>query len=472
MLGWLAGGFWAWELWHWLGAHADLSAQGLWLQDLALRLGQGGSLRSWDLPPSPALLPDLGLLSLLGGLGHDPERVQRCFGLILGLLAWKYLARLIRRLWSVDKGLSRVLGAAGLLLGLALGPLSGAWLLPGQHGGALVLALAAWSWGLKQKERPSGWGATLWGALALGLVGAGDLWALAWTLPVLAFLALRSRSAAWPRWVAGLLLALGSAYWGHQWLVALAGRVVQPAWPLLREWDGPALLAQGALWWPSLRLAGLLGLLALSLWVWPLEGRSAGLRVLGLGWWVLALGSAWAGLRLGLSGGAWLYPLWPLLWLLPALLVERWPAWDKTVLLGVLLAALLALPSAPPAQPSLTEQAQWLEASLGPDRRYGWADPARARGLRLASPKGLILAGVLLGPDGVQSPAWCADRSLLLEGAVMDRPEFVVVNGLVRSAVKARLGEPSGVFNGGGLELWVYQAAAQRLRRTVNGGKA
>jgi hypothetical protein len=221
-----------------------------------------------------------------------------------------------------------------------------------------------------------------------------------------------------------------------------------------------------------LRSAALVAALALGLWLWPLEGRSAGLRVLGLGWWVVALGGAWAALRLGLSGWAWAFPLWPLLWLLPSLLVERWPAWDKAVLLGVLLAALLALPKPAAQAPSLKDQAQWLEASLGPDLRYGWADPARARGLRLASARGLVLAGVSVTAVGAQSPAWCADRSVLVEGAVLERPQFVVVDGLDRAAVTARLGSPSGVFKGAGLELWVYQAALPRLQRTMVGGKA
>jgi hypothetical protein len=461
MLGWLAGGLWAWQLWHWLGLHADLSAQGLWMQELAHRLAMGGSLSTWDLPPAFGWLPDLGLLDALRGLGSDPERVQRWFGLILGLFAWKYLARLIRRLWPMAKSVSRVLAASGLLLGLMVAPVPGLghWPMPGQHGTALILAMAAWSWGLKQKERPSGWLATMVGAVVLGLVGAGDPWALLWILPVLGSLSLRLRPASWPRLLMGLALALGSAWWARQWLLGHAGRLVEPDWRQLTRVDAAGLLAQASLWWAGLKvLLGAVGLGAV-LWLWPRPERGSGLRVLGLGWGLAVLGSAWVGWSLRLSGAAWAYPLWPLLWLLPALVVERWPAWDKALVLAILLLALL-LPQRPlSAVPASALQVQWLEAGLGPQRRYGWADPALARRLRLASPHGLVVAGVLVRPEGALSPAWCSDRTLLDDGAALQRPQFVVVNGLDEAWLKGRLGAPAGVLEGLGLKVWLLGPA-------------
>jgi hypothetical protein len=464
MLGWLAGGLWAWALWHWLGLHGDLSAQGLWLQELARRLAQGGGLHSWDLPPAFGLVPDLGVLDALRGLGADPERVQRWFGMILGLFAWKYLGRVIRRLWAVPKGVSRVQAAAGLLLGLFVAPLPGLghWLVPGEHGSALVLALAAWAWGLKQKERPSGWAMTSLAALALGLAGAGDPWALLWALPVLGVLGLRLRRSAWLRLALGLLICLGSAWSGRQWLADQAGRLVEPSWAALGRFDAGLWQAQASLWWAALKVPLGVAALGLALWSWPLPGRASGLRVLGLGWWLAALASLWAAFSLQLSGAAWAFMLWPLVWLLPAFVVERWPAWDRAMLLALLLLALLPQRASAVAGASLKAQAQWLEASLGPERRYGWGAPALARGLRLASGQGLVLAGVLTTPQGVASPAWCADRELLSEGAALERPQFVVVNGLDEALLKARLGAPVGVQQGQGLNVWLLGQGAGR----------
>ena len=459
MLGWLAGGVWAWALWHWLGLHADLSAQGLWMQELAQRLALGGSLHTWDLPPCFSLLPDLGLLKVLRGLGPDPERIQRWFGFLLGLLAWKYLARLLRGLGGLQKGPARVLSAAGLVLGLALAPLPGLehWMVPGEHGSSLVLALAAWAWGLRQKDRPSGRLATLVAATLLGLVGASDPWALLWTLPVLAALAWRCRREAWPRLAAGLLLSLALAWWGRRLLVGLAGRVVEPDWGRLAAFDGVAWRAQAGLlglaWAPAAGFA----LLGLGLWLWPLASRSSAWRVLGLGWWMAALGSLWVGFSLGLSGAGWAFLMLPLLWLLPALLVERWPAWGKPILLGLGLWVLFMPSGAIPARPSLAEQCRWMQASLGPQRRYGWASPALARGLRLASGGALVLEGVLPQSEGPVVLAWCADRALLSDGAAVHRPQFVVLPGLDETWLRAQLGSPRAVMQGQGLKIWLLE---------------
>jgi hypothetical protein len=79
--------------------------------------------------------------------------------------------------------------------------------------------------------------------------------------------------------------------------------------------------------------------------------------------------------------------------------------------------------------------------------------------LRLASPHGLVVVGVLVRPEGALSPAWCSDRTLLDDGAALQRPQFVVVNGLDEAWLKGRLGAPAGVLEGLGLKVWLLGLA-------------
>ena len=199
MSGWLAGIFLAWRLWVWLLPRLDVSAAGLYLQDLLGRLQAGGHLGTWDLPAAPCLFPDLGLAWFCQTQRADPLAAQRAYGLLLGLLAWASLAWLLRSLWGLSRAKSRVYAAMGMLLVLALsGPGLDSWLFPAQHGVAWVAALGLWAWTLDQKERPDGWlGTFIWAAMA-GALAASDPWFALWALPALLLLALRARPKVWP----------------------------------------------------------------------------------------------------------------------------------------------------------------------------------------------------------------------------------------------------------------------------------
>jgi hypothetical protein len=469
MSGWLAGIFLAWRLWVWLLPRLDVSAAGLYLQDLLGRLLGGGQLGTWDLPASPSLFPDLGLAWLCRNRHGDPLAAQRVYGLVLGLLAWVSLAWLLRSLWGLGKAQSRVYAAMGLLLMLSLsGPGLDTWLFPAQHGFAWVSALGLWAWALRQKVQPDGWwGSLVWAGMA-ALLAAGDPWFAWWTLPPLALLALRCRPVVWLRLAVAAGLALGLAFLLRQSLAQHAVSLAQPAWDSLsgQPWPGPA-----AAWaWWSGRLAPLWPMLAgsglgLVLWAWPQPERESGPRVLLLAWLILALGGALLALRLDLPGLGWAYPLMLPGLLLPLLAAERWPAWNKAALLVPLLASLFLIVPSPGlsgAAAQRQEQGVWLRQALPADTRYGWAAPAPARALRLISQGSLVMAPVLTGKDGVLPQAWGGDRSLWSEGAALERPQFVLLDGLDGGTVQRRLGKPSQVLEHGTSVLWIYHGPQAR----------
>ncbi|HTB35360.1 MAG TPA: hypothetical protein VK842_10880 [bacterium] len=464
MSGWLAGIFLAWRLWAWLLPRLDVSAAGLYLQDLVGRLSHGGSLGTWDLPASPGLFPDAGLVWFCQSQQVDPLAAQRLYGLLLGLLGWACLAWLLRCLWPLTKPQSRVYAATGLLLVLSL---SGAgldtWLFPAQHGAAWLSALGLWAWTLRQKEKPDGWlGTLIWAALAAGLA-ASDPWFALWALPPLLLLALRCRPDQWPRLAVAVGLGLGLSYLLRTSLKQHSVSLAQPPWDSLATRPWPSL-AQAWAWWSG-RLAPLWPLLAasgagLALWAWPQKDRHSGPRVLLLGWLILALGGAILALRLDLPGLGWAYPCMLPGLFLPLLVSERWPAWNQVALLVPLLASLLCITPGPGlsgAAAQRQEEAGWLRSVLAQDAHYGWAAPGPARALRLVSQGGLVLAPVLTGKDGVQPQAWCGDRSLWSEGAVLQRPQFVLADGLDESVIRRRLGAPDRVLEHGGSALWIYQ---------------
>lgn len=461
MLGWLAGALWAWRLWAYLGAHVDLSAMGLYLQDLQARLAAGGTLSTWDLPPCPALFPDLLWIWVARAWNSDPLAIQRLYGMIVGLLAWKYLARLLRGLWPLEKGPSRLLAASGLLAGLCLAPSPSwnAWLLPGQHGGLVLGSLAAWSWLLRQKERASGWAATLGLGLLVGALAACDPWAMLWLLPAWLLLALRLRFAAWARVGLGLLVAVAMAYAGRRWLDGHSAHLAEPVWSYVTGPGREAWAATVDRWksmagpaWPLLAAVGL----ACLLWAWPQPSRHSGLRVLGAACLVIASSSVLLALLMDLKGlGCWFWML-PSLFLLPALVAERWPALGRAAVLAPVLASLLAPSFAGSDALALRRQRQaaWLQAQpapLGPG--HGWADPGLARGLRLLSGGRLSLAPVLTDPQ-LRPAAWAGDRSLVVDLLAQDRPRYVIADGLDAVRLGAGLGAPYTAVQGQGLTVW------------------
>ena len=462
MSGWLAGIFLAWRLWVWLLPRLDVSAAGLYLQDLLGRLAGGGHLNSWDLPAAPCLFPDLGLAWFCRSQRADPLAAQRLYGLLLGLLAWASLAWLLRSLWALNKAQSRVYAATGLLLVLSLSQagLDG-WLFPAQHGTAWVSALGLWAWALQQKEKPDGWRGTLvWSAVA-GLLAASDPWFGLWAVLPLVLLMLRCRPRVWLRLALALVVGLGLAYVLRQRLALQVASLASPPWDSVtaQAWPG---LAESWAWWSG-RLAPswplwILSSLGLSLWLWPLEERHSGPRVLLLSWVLVSLASALLALRLDLPGLAWAYPLMLPALLLPLLVAERWPDWSRVAVLAPVLAGLLLIPADAGLSKAAQRQGQaaWLQQDLPADQRYGWAAPAAARSLRLISQGHLVLAPVLTGKDGVQPQAWCGDRSVWSEGAALERPQLVLMDGLDESVVLKRLGKPKEILEHNGSRCWIY----------------
>lgn len=467
------GAAWLWSLWAWLGLHPSLHSDALYLYDLLSRLGAGGTLASWDLPPGPSLFPDLGLLWLAKKAAPQPVECLRFYGLIMGFWLWRVLAGLLRELLGLDKAASRSLAAAGLLLGLVLTPAEGglaAWLLPSHHGAAFVAALSVWAWGLRQRRKPSGFWATQWLALLAGLLLSSDLFFAFWALLPLALLALRLRREGQQRLAMGLFTALAMGWVSMTWMRAYAARVPHVNWDFVL---GPLRPSS----WSVLGLLGGLGLrqgaallgaalAGLGLWAWPLPGRDDA-PAFALGAWALAsLSSLLACVMLASVSGRYFYVLLlvPVL-LLPALLAERKLAWAQAAVLAPLLAVLLWTGApADAAQPPLElRQAAWLDQQLAPrGLRYGLAEYGQARPLRLFSRSGAQMAPVVLGKEKVDPYLWIGDRLLLSEGGALMAPQYVVVNGLDEAGLLYHFGPPKERLSGEGLQLWILPVVGKR----------
>jgi hypothetical protein len=467
ILSWLLGALWLGVLWVWLGLHPSLHSDALYLYDLLQSLQAGGHLSTWDLPPAPSLWPDLGLLGLCKAIAHDPLSTQRAYGLAMGAWLWLELSRLLRRLFDLPPAGARAWAAAGLLCALMFAPAGTGlmdWVVPGHHGAAFCIALYVWAWALKQREQPDAWMNSLVKGLGLGLLAASDAALWPWAFLPFACLALRLRRPAMLR-LAGLAAAAALGAWlSGLWLQHSGARVASVRWAFILQRDGAAwrsVLAQLSAWLAQHWELGVLSLASLLLWAWPRAQRGSGPRVLLLGWALAALASLVLASLLGSINGRYLYLL---LWLpplfLPFLLAERWPALEGPSLLAPALAGLLWL-MAPahrslPPKPAQVVQVEALEQALKVrGLKYGWADYWMARPLRLLGQDG-VLCVPMISADGQVTPyAWIGDRSLLDQGAALERPQFVVLNGLDEGAVRARLGAPQVRMEFEGLTLFI-----------------
>lgn len=473
MLGYALGLLWLLALGAWLSLHPALHADALYLHDLLQTLQAGRGLGGWDLPPAPSLFPDLGLLRLAYAFSDNLVEAQRLYGLAMGLLLWLLLARLLRPLLGLSKSLSRAHSAAGLLLALLLLPAGsgvGDWMQPSHHGMALLGSLWLWSWVLLQKEQASGWAATLGVGVGLGLMAQSDRLLWVWGAMPLALLALRLKGPGRLR-VLGLLLlaALVSAL--AQWAMERTGaRIATARWSYIfsrSAADWKAVLGQlPGLLQAHLGLA-LAATLALGLWLRPQARRHSGPRVLLLGWALAALASLGVASLLGSFSPRYLtLLLWLPVALLPVFLAERSEAWEKPALLLPLLGALLLLGSqksaAQASGPLEQQRAAALDAELGPrGLRYGWADYWQARPLRLLSGQGLLLAPVISDARGVDPYLWIGERGLFMQGDVLNKPQFVVSNGLDPAALQARLGTPPEIVTVQDLTVWLLVRGAK-----------
>lgn len=467
ILSWLLGALWLGVLWVWLGLHPSLHSDALYLYDLLQSLQAGGHLSTWDLPPAPSLWPDLGILAACKVLAHDVLTTQRAFGLCMGFWLWSALGKLLRRLFELPKAGARAWAAAGLLTALMFAPLGTGmmdWLLPGHHGAAFCAALGLWAWALKQREKPAGWVSSAFEGLGYGLIAASDAALWPWAFLPYACLALRLRKPGVLRLLLLAAVAALSAWLGALWLQHAGARVATVRWSFILERSGAqwgAALAQLPAWLMQQRELAALGLASLILWAWPRPERSSGPRVLLLGWALAALGSLLLATLLGSVNGRYLYLL---LWLppllLPFLLAERWPALEGPSLLAPALAGLLWLTApahrALPPKPAQLVQVEALEQALKVrGLQYGWADYWNARPLRLLGSTGAVCVP-MISADGALTPyAWIGDRSLLSQGAALERPQFVVLNGLDEGAVRAQLGAPKERMEFEGLTLFI-----------------
>jgi hypothetical protein len=465
MLGLLWGFLCLALLWIRLGAGVGLHADALYLADLLQGLRQGQGLSRWFLPPAPSLFPDLGLL-WVAGWGRDVVGAQRVFGLLMGAWLWIALARLLRRCFDLPVGGSRALAAAGLLGTLALTPIEGGladWTLPGHHGAAWIASLSLWAWVLRQRDRPSSWGRTLGGAVLAGWLLASDLLFLFWGILPAAVLARGLRRETQKRLLvaSALLLLVG---WLARKLPGFLGArvaVVQLSYIKSRTWNDWSTIL--ALIPDFLRAqAGLLlaAAVAFLLGVWGALGRFGALRALGWAGLVAVGASLALGVLMGSFSGRYLYPLLLPALLLPALVAARSATWSRAALLIPALIGLLGLatPEAFASGPPWQRRAQALDAFLGSrGLRWGWADYWHARPLRLLSTRGTVCLPMIATDAGVSRYIWMVQEDLFVRGAALERPQFVVLNGLEPAAVTATLGPPREVRVVEDLRVWLYQ---------------
>lgn len=480
MLGLLLGALWLALLWSFLGQHPSPNADALYLSDLLQCLKAGRGIGSWDLPPAPSLFPDLGLLWLARLMTHSLMDSLRVYGLLLGTGLWLLSARFLKALFRLRRGLAWSYAAAGLILGLLLSPAGSGitgWALPGHHGAAFIAALGYWAWTLRQKERASSWGRSLFLALLLGLLAHSDrvLWIWA-ALPML-LLSLRLNLAGQRRVWALLGLALLLAWLTGLALGATGARRATLHWQYLflrshAEW----LAVLGGLPAFLQSYAALLLAMALSVGLWILAPtpRDSAFRVTLLAWGLVALLSLAMATLLGSFNGRYLYPvlLVPVL-LLPLFLAERGPSWDRPALLLPALLGLLWLgaPSARAAEgdwsgvPEL-QDARALDGLLAmKGLRFGWADYWHARTLRLFSRRGTLCAPMICADGQVDPYLWIGERELFMQGDVLTRPQFVVTNGLDPAALQSKLGSPPEIVALQGMTVWLMVPGQHGGRR-------
>lgn len=477
MLGLLMGALWLGLGWVWLGLHPTGHADALYLSDLLQCLSAGRSLGTWDLPPAPSLFPDLGLLACLRGFTPTLLASLQAYGTLMAAALWLVLARLLRQVFQISGGLARAHSAAGLILVLCLCPLGSgllAWNLPGQHGWAFIVALGLWAWALRQKERPSGLGRSLILAFFLGLLVQSDPVFWVWAILPVALLSLRLNRAGHRRLGAMLLLTGFSAWLAGRALAATGARTASLQWRFIflrSAEDWAALSLQGPIFIRT--HAVLLGVvvLALGLWVWPRAQVHKPLRLLFRAWIPAALFSVGLATLLGSVNGRYLYPLllFPVV-MLPLLLAERFQSWTQAALLLPLLLALLSwgAPSARAVTVPLPAQvqSQALDAVLADyGLRFGWADYAHARPLRLFSQQGTLYAPMVSADGQVDPYLWSGERELFMQGDVLTRPQFVVSNGLDSQALQAKLGPAPRTVMVQGLTVWLMTRNGRGAKR-------
>jgi hypothetical protein len=453
-------------LWAWLGTYPALHADAMTLSEVWLGIQHGQGVGSWLFSGACSLFPDLGATALASCWTQDLAGWQRWHGFFIGAgVAWG-AARLMRQQWDLNPWQARAFAAAGLILGLVLcQPLGfGALFSPGHHGWSCVMALWAWAWVLRQEQRPSSWGYSLFLAVVWGLTWASDGMFAVWGLLPVLFLALLQSS--WPRnriivsfvfaWLVkkvalNRLEATGAKVGVFRWSYAQAHAAqlwqgFQQGLPGLLHGEAPFLIA---------------GLLSLLLWTWLAWKRSQGWRILAA--WALA--AVCNGLLCVLIGSApryVLFPCWSLVLFAPAICARVFTREGSWSLLAPVLAGLLWLaPLHAPAEPALElREAAWLDqAMFSRGLSQGWSDYFHSRPLRLFSHAGLqVLPMISQAPDHVDPHLWVVDRRLFPDGLALARPQFVVMNGLDAGAIMARLGQPKERLQGEGLDVWVYGA--------------
>jgi hypothetical protein len=477
MLGWLLGGLWLAVLWAWLGLHPALHADALYLHDLLQALQAGRGLGGWDLPPAPSLLPDLGLLALVRWWSEELVGAQRLYGLLMGLGLWWALACLLATLLQWRQTDARAYAAAGLLLALVLSPLNTGfmqWAVPGHHGSAFVIALGLGAWGLRQKAMPSTWGRSLGLGLLLGLALHSDRLLWVWGCLPLGLLALRLNRAGQWRVLALLALAGALAWLLGQGVSATGARTAVLRWSYLATrsvQDWVAVLGQLPLLLKANPGLSLAATAAIGLWAWPMPQRHSGPRVLLLAWALVAASSLTLASVVGGYEGRYLYPLLLPVVLLPAFLAERAWGWERPALLLPVLASLLWLASptqkagAEAVQPLELRRAQALDAALAErGLRYGWADYWQARPLRLLSAQGTVCAPMISAGGRVDPYLWIGERGLFMQGDALQRPQFVVSNGLDPAALQAHVGIPPEIVTVQDLTVWMLVKATLRSK--------
>ena len=466
MLGWVLGLLWMAVLRLWLQAHLFLNSDTLSVPDIWASLKAGGHLGDWSMGNHAFIFPDLGLYELAAWLTQGLAERQITYGLLQGFLAWWLGAKLVRRLFDLTPSASRACTAAGLIAATVFLKAEsglGQWFFPSHHGGALLASLALSAWVIKQRQ-PSSWVKVFWVGLLCGLVHASDAVFATWALVPAFCLSLPLPRVAQRRVWAAIATSFAVKFGFQAYLKTQGMKLLHFRWSYFLD-HAQQLLEQArqqstafsVAYTLPLGLALLLAVLLLSRW-----RREPMQASFGLAWFALLIVATLLAVLQGQVSGRYLtWCLWVPAIVGPAYLASRWPKTSTWVIalpaaLGFLWLTLYR-PIISPDSPE-QRQAAWLDAQLtqrGLTR--GWASYWYARPLRMFSQKGAQIIPVITDWGDLKPFDWVSQRQTFDWDPPLNQAQFVVLNGLDRAKVQARMRAKPVLVEGEGLQVWFFE---------------